>query len=289
MLVASWPGIGNIGVIAVDALRGMLGAEKFAEIEPWDFFYPSRVFISKGILRRLEFPGSRFYFKKSKPKDLILFVGDEQPSDGGRAYAEGKKAYHMANLVLDVAEEFKCSRVYTSGAAVALTHHTVKPRVWAVPNSERLIPEIRGYENTALMSDIDGGDGEGNITGLNGLLLGVAKKRGFDAICLMGEIPVYLQGLPLSYPKASKSVLEVLCSSLNLDVPLAKLDESAEQVERSIEEFYRQIPMEIRGQLDRLKHVTHARPAEPGPITDEEKRRIMEDVEAFFKRPGGGG
>ncbi|MBE0431108.1 MAG: PAC2 family protein [Dehalococcoidia bacterium] len=289
VLIASWPGIGNIGVIAVDALRGMLGAEKFAEIEPWDFFYPSRVLISGGILRQLEFPGSRFYFKRTGRKDLILFVGEEQPTDGGRAYAEGKKAYHMANLVLDVAEEFKCGRVYTSGAAVALTHHTMKPAVWAVPNSVRLIPEIREYENTVLMSDMDGGDGQGNITGLNGLLLGVARKRGLDAICLMGEIPVYLQGLPLSYPKASKSVLEVLCGNLDIDVPLAKLDESAEEVERNIEEFYRQIPSQIREQLDRLKYVNQARPAQPGPITDEEKRRIMEDVEAFFKKRGGGG
>jgi hypothetical protein len=204
-------------------------------------------------------------------------------------YAEGRKAYQMANLVLDVAERFKCRRVYTSGAAVALTHHTIKPRVWAVPNSETLIQEIKGYENTVLMSDIEGRGGHGNITGLNGLLLGVAQKRGFEAICLMGEIPVYLQGLPLSYPRASKSVLEVLSHGLQIEINLDKLDELAEKVERRIEEFYKQLPSEARGQLDRLKHVTYAKPTEPGPITEEEEKRIMEDVEKFFKKRGGGG
>jgi proteasome assembly chaperone (PAC2) family protein len=204
-------------------------------------------------------------------------------------YAEGRKAYHMANLVLDVAEKFKCRRVYTSGAAVALIHHTAKPRVWAVPNSESLISEIRGYRNTVLMSDIEGRGGHGNITGLNGLLLGVAKKRGFEAICLMGEIPVYLQGLPLSYPKASKSVLEVLCHSLKIEVNLDKLDELDQKVQQRIEEFYQQIPSEIRVQLDRLKHVAYAQPAEPGPITEEEEKRIMEGVEKFFKKRGEGG
>jgi proteasome assembly chaperone (PAC2) family protein len=204
-------------------------------------------------------------------------------------YAEGKKAYHMANLVLDVAEKFKCRRVYTSGAAVALTHHTIKPRVWAVPNSESLIPEIRGFKNTVFMSDVEGMEGHGNITGLNGLLLGVAKKRGFEAICLMGEIPVYLQGLPLSYPKASKSVLEVICYSLAMEISLDKLDELAKKTERRIEEFYQQIPSEIRGQLDKLKHVADAQPTEPGPITEEEEKKIMEDVEKFFKKRGGGG
>jgi proteasome assembly chaperone (PAC2) family protein len=289
ILLASWPGIGNIGLIAVDTLRGMLEAEEFGEIEPWEFFYPKRALIRKGILEHLEFPSNKFYFKKTEGGDLIFFIGEEQPTEGGRVYAEGRKAYQMANLVLDVAEKFKCRRVYTSGAAVALTHHTIKPRVWAVPNSKILIREIKGYENTVLMSDIEGRGGQGNITGLNGLLLGVAQKRGFEAICLMGEIPVYLQGLPLSYPKASKSVLEVLSHGLQIEINLDKLDELAEKVERRIEEFYQQIPSEVRGQLDRLKHVTYAKPSEPGPITEEEEKRIMEDVEKFFKKRGGGG
>lgn len=289
VMVASWPGIGNIGIIAVDTLREMLGAEEFGEIEPWHFFYPKRVLIRKGVLECLEFPGSKFYFRAMERGDLILFVGEEQPAEGGRVYAEGKKAYCMANLVLDVAEKFKCRRIYTSGAAVALTHHTMKPRVWAVPNSEGLIREIRGYENTVLMSDIEGRGGQGNITGLNGLLLGVAKRRGLEAICLMGEIPVYLQGLPLSYPKASKSVLEVLSRELEIEVNLDKLDELDEKIERGIEEFYRQIPLEVRGQLDRLRHVTYTEPSEPGPITEEEEQRIMQEVEKFFKRRGEGG
>jgi proteasome assembly chaperone (PAC2) family protein len=289
ILVASWPGIGNIGLIAVDTLREILEAEEFGEIEPWEFFYPKRASIKKGILEYLEFPSNKFYFKRAEGRDLIFFVGEEQPTEGGRLYAEGRKAYQMANLVLDVAEKFRCRRVYTSGAAVALTHHTIKPRVWAVPNSEILIQEIKGYQNTILMSDIEGRGGHGNITGLNGLLLGVAQRRGFEAICLMGEIPVYLQGLPLSYPKASKSVLEVLSHGLQIEINLDKLDELAEKVERRIAEFYQQIPSEVRGQLDRLKHVTYAKPTEPGPITEEEEKRIMEDVERFFKKRGGGG
>lgn len=288
ILVASWPGIGNIGLIAVDTLRGILRAEEFAEIEPWDFFYPKRAFIRKGVLEHLEFPASKFYFKVVQGKHLIFFVGEEQPTEGGRVYAEGKKAYYMANLVLDIAEKFKCRRVYTSGAAVALTHHTAKPRVWAVPNNASLVPEVRRYENTVLMSDIEGRDGHGNITGLNGLLLGVAKKRGFEGICLMGEIPIYLQGLPISYPKASKSILEVLTNSLEIEVNLDTLDELAERVEQRIEEFYQQIPLEIREQLDRLRRISYAKPTEPGPITEEEQRRIVEDVERFFKKGGGG-
>jgi hypothetical protein len=67
------------------------------------------------------------------------------------------------------------------------------------------------------------------------------------------------------------------------------LDELDRKVEQRIEEFYQQIPLEIRGQLDRLKHVARPQPTEPGPITEEEEKRIMEDVEKFFRKRGGGG
>jgi len=284
VLIAGWPGIGNVGIIAVDTLRGGLRAEEFGEIEPWDFFYPKRILIRNGELKDLEFPSNKFYFKKTEKRDLIFFIGEEQPTEEGRAYAEGRKGYQMANLVLDVALKLGCQRAYTSGAAVAPIHHTMKPKVWAVPNTEALIDELRGYENTILMSDIEGRKGQGNITGLNGLLLGVAKKRGLEAVCIMGEIPVYLQGLPLPYPKASKSVLEVLTASLGVRIEMERIIELVERSEREVENLYERFPLEIREQLDKLKYVTYAKPAEPGPITEEDKRRILEDIDKFFKK-----
>lgn len=284
ILIAGWPGIGNIGAVAVDILRGTLGAEEFGEIEPWEFFYPKKVVIRNGELTDLEFPVNKFYFKRTEKKDLMFFIGEEQPAEVGRAYAAGRTAYQMANLVLDVALRFGCRRVYTSGAAVAPIHHTMVPRVWAVPNTQGLIDEVRGYENTVLMSDIEGRGGKGNITGLNGLLLGVAKRRGLEAVCVMGEIPVYLQGFPFPYPKASKSVLEVLTAALGIAIDMEGITALVETSEREIERLYEMFPAEIREQLDKLKSVTYTKPAEPGPITEEDKRRILEDIDKFFKK-----
>jgi len=284
IMVASWPGIGNIGIIAVDTLRNMLEAEELGEIEPWDFFYPKKVLIRNGELKDLEFPSSKFYFKRTGEKDLLFFIGEEQPSDGGRTYAEGKKAYQMANLVLDVAQRFGCKRVYTSGAAVAPIHHTARPKVWAVPNTKGLINEVKTYENTILMSEIEGRGGQGNITGLNGLLLGVARKRGLEAICVMGEIPIYLQGFPLPYPRASKSVLEVLTAALGIEIEMDRIAGFIEQSDSQIEQLYEKFPPEIKEQLDKLKFVSYAQPTEPAPITEEDKKRILEDIDKFFKK-----
>jgi proteasome assembly chaperone (PAC2) family protein len=288
ILVACWPGIGNIGIIAVDSLRRASGAEEFGEIEPWDFFYPRKVLIRDGELKELEFPSNKFYFKRTEKKDLLFFIGEEQPSEGGRTYAEGTKAYRMANLVLDVAMKFGCQRVYTSGAAVAPIHHTMRSRVWAVPNSKGLLSEVESYENTVLMSDIEGRDGQGNITGLNGLLLGVARKRGLEAICVMGEIPIYLHGFPIPYPKGSKSVMEVLSIALGIEVDMEEINAFVEQSEKEIESVYERLPSEIKDQLDKLKYVNYAKPTEPGPITEEDKKRILQEIDKLFKKESGG-
>lgn len=282
-MIVSWPGIGNIGILAVDTFRQMLMAEAFAEIEPWDFFYPKQVVIRRGKLEDMRFPSNTFYFKKTAKRDLIFFVGEEQPGELGREYAEGRKAYQMAELVVEVAKKFDCERIYTSGAAVAPIHHTAKPRVWAVPNMFNLVNEVKRYPNTMRMSDVEERGGGGSITGLNGLLLGVARKQGLEAVCFMGEIPIYLQGLSLSYPKASKSVLEVMGRVLGLSLTMEPISRLAARSEKEIESLYTAFPTEIREQLDKLKYLGATKPAEPGPITEEDKKQILEELDRFFK------
>ena len=300
VMFCGWPGIGNIGLTAMDALRVVLKAEEFGQIEPWDFFDPQEVRIANGLLKELEFPSNKFYFQRleacsehgRRDQGLIFFIGQQQPGEGPTRYAQGQKAYEMANLVLDVAEKFGCQRVYTSGAAVTQIHHTARPRVWAVPNGPNLVAEMQHYENTILMSQIEGRGDQGVITGLNGLLLGVAKERGLEAICLMGEIPYYLQGAPWPYPKGSKSVLEVLLKILDIKVDpsassgqaLSNLDELAQKVEENIDGFLESlytaeaIPPEVRDEIEKLKDVSR----EPGPITEEEQKKIMEHIDELF-------
>jgi uncharacterized protein len=180
-------------------------------------------------------------------------------------YASGEKAYQMANLVLDVGLKFGCQRVYTSGACVSLIHHQMKPRVCAVISSEGLIKELKNYQNTILISEIGGrGGGEGTITGLNGLLLAVAKKRGVEGICLMGEIPDWLSGASFPYPKAARSVLEVFAEILGIGIDLSFLDKMEGQIEEMIEGIYAKFPPEMKAEYDRRKFIPQTK---PGTIT----------------------
>jgi len=265
MMFVGWPGIGNIGLIAVNTLKSIVRAEEFGEIESWDFFYPRKVSIREGLLEYLEFPNNKFYYQRLEKKDLIFFVGEEQPTEGSRMYARGERAYQMANFVLNVGLKFGCQRVYTSGASVSPIHHQMKPRVCAVMSSEGLVEEVKKYQNTILMSEIEGRkEGEGVITGLNGLLLAVAKKRGLESICLMGEIPDWLSGVSLPYPKASKSVLEVFAEILGIRMDLSFLDKMEGQIEEIIESFYSKFPQEMKEEYDQRKSVAQAK---PGTVT----------------------
>jgi proteasome assembly chaperone (PAC2) family protein len=283
IMFVGWPGIGNIGIIAVNTLKAILRAEEFGEIESWDFFYPKKVSIRDGLLENLEFPGNKFYYQRIEKKDLIFFIGEEQPSEEERMYASGEKAYQLANLVLDVGLKFGCQRVYTSGACVSPIHHQVKPRVCGVVSSEKLREEIKSYQNTILMSELGGrGEGEGIITGLNGLLLGVAKARGMEGICLMGEIPDWLSGASFPYPKASKSVLEVFAEILGVGMDFSFLDKMERQIEEIIEGFYAKFPAEMKEEYDQRKLIAQTK---PGTITIQAQIYIDER----FKKGGEGG
>ena len=281
VMIASWPGIGNIGLVATDTLRAQVDAQKMGEIEAWDFFYPKKIVIRDSILESLEFPASTFYYKTLLKNDLVVFIGEEQPTDGMRPFAEGIKAYQMANAVVDVAEKCGCRRIYSSGAAVSLSHHSLKPRVWVATSSEALNKEITTYENTILMGRTEGKPEGGSITGLNGLVLGVAKSRGLEAVCLMGEIPDYLATAPLPYPRASKSVLELMSKILEIKVEYSQLDEMASKVDDIITGIYDKLPSEIRERVERRKSIIQ-RKAEG--ITEEEERWMKDHIEELFKR-----
>jgi len=278
-MLCGWAGIGNVGLTAVSTLRRLVRARPFGEIEPYEYFEPSRAIVKNGLIKEMRFPSTKFYSHRLADKDLLLLVGEQQPADE-------YKAYEMASEVLDVAEQLGCRRIYTTAASVTTIHHTARPRVWAVPNTPALIPEVRKYGNTILMSEVGGTDGDGLISGLNGILPGVAKNRGIEAVCLMGEVPYYLQAAPWPYPKASISILEVLGSILGVRLDLRELHEMAAKVEVNIEQILdalataEELPEQVRTEMEKLKE---GKQPDIGPITEHEKREILEHIDELFK------
>jgi proteasome assembly chaperone (PAC2) family protein len=173
---------------------------------------------------------------------------------------------------------------YTSGAAIAVTHHTLQPKVWAVANQGVLLSELRNYDNTILMSEVEGKGNQGSITGLNGLLIGAAKRRGIDGICLMGEIPDYLSRIPFPYPKASKAVLETLAKIIGINLAYNTLEDMIIQMDVVVANVYQQFPQEIRERLEQRKQATQTKLE---AISEDDEQWFKEHIDEFFNKDKG--
>jgi proteasome assembly chaperone (PAC2) family protein len=219
-MVAAWPGIANVSSIAVTYLKRRLDFKDLGEVEAPYFFDPIGVTARDNVIEEPQFPQSRFYYWKNKPgkSDLILFIGDDQPP---------VKAYDMANAVLDMAVRFKVSRIYTLAAAITRIHHTEMPKAWGVATTRKLTADLKRFD---LLQR-----GNLQIAGLNGLLLGVARERAIDAICLLGEVPGH--AARIQNPMAALAILRVLTRMLDVKIDLLELEQIASQAKAALKQM----------------------------------------------------
>jgi uncharacterized protein (TIGR00162 family) len=236
-LIAAWSGMGGVALIVAKTLQQKLRAEECGEILPYDFFSPAEVRIEDHVIQIPEFPENKFYFwDKGDRHDLLIFVGDDQPQRG----------WEFAHRILDVAEEFHVRRIYTSAAFPLWMHHSTEPHVWGTATSAQLVKYLKAYSVMPM--------GEGSIGGLNGLLLGVARQRGMEGVCLLGEMPIY--ATRIANPKASQAVLEVLTKMLGIEIDLEDLTAMAEQMEPNMDQLYEFLSEEAKDAIARFEDLT---------------------------------
>jgi len=252
-LICAWPGMGEVAFKAATHLVGQLKAEEFAQIPPEDFFYLTGSIVQEGILNVPEFPYSKFYFWKNKDgeNDLIIFVSNAQP--------DLAKADDYCRRIIYIAKSLKVKAIISFAAMPQAIDHTQQPKVWFTATSKEIINTLREY-NLELLS-------EGQISGMNGLFLGMAKKEGFNGFCLLGEIPLYT--IQIENPKASYAVLEALGRILKIQIDSNVLIDEAHGMEGEINKL-----------LDYLKLG-----APPGPIGEEDIERIKKSLTLLTKLP----
>lgn len=207
LLIEGLPGIGYVGKLAAEHLIEEFEAEKFGEIN--SPFFPHHVSIDSGILRPAK---NEFYLAELEGKDVIILVGDVQATS-----SEGH--YELANKVLDTAESFDVSRIFTLGGYATGQYSKSQPKVFGVVNHPKLLEE---YGSDGLVIR----EGTGPIIGISGLLLGLGSLRGINGVCLLGET----HGMLVDH-RSARSVLEALSSMLGFKVDLSKLEEHAKKTE----------------------------------------------------------
>ena len=208
------PGLGMVGRIAVKYLVKKLKAKPFAHL--YSPHFPYYVIVnSKGNIRLLR--GVFYYWKNQQNRDLILFTGDSQAQT-----IEGQ--YEIAAKIADYAKSKGVSLIITLGGYRKEVEGS--PKVYAVSTSRELLEK-------ALKAECMKSPSGNPIVGIAGILLGIARFKGLNALCLLGETRGYMPD-----PKAAKSVLNALCKILELNVDLSGLDVEIERAEKLLEKMH---------------------------------------------------
>lgn len=230
VMIAGWPGMGNVALGAVDYLRKKLRAVKFAEIAVDRLSYLDSVTVKDGIVSLPAAPKNTFYYRKNP--DLIIFEGAVQ--------AHGRSGIILLNQALEMASRLKVKRIFTGAAYPLPVSHKEEVETYCAANDKSL----RDFITKLDVHSMD----EGHISGLNGLLLGFAGEKGMSAACLLATIPQYAISLP--NPRASGAIIKLLARTLNFDIDTAELDQYSKEMDDKmalIEDKVKDVFIEDRG------------------------------------------
>ncbi len=219
IMIEGLPGIGNVGKVAVDFMIEELKAKKTHEL--FSYSLPHTVFVREDNL--VELPTIEVYHVKTKAKgknrDILFLAGDIQPTTE-------VASYEFADTVLNLMRDMKCRELIALGG-IGLQDEPQKPKVLCTGTSHKYVQEfVKGTTVSPKLYGI-----VGPIIGATGLLIGMAKEKDIEGVCLLAETfahPLYL-GV-----KGSQEILKVLEKKLDIKMNLKALNDEIQHVEKEI-------------------------------------------------------
>ncbi len=241
ILLAAWPGMGLLAFKTVLYLVEKLEAVSVGTTESENRFAMKGISVSNGLVDKVTLPQSRLFFRaETGEQDLLLLLGDEQPAPG--------KEWAYAHEILQDMEELGARRLITFAAMPQKIDHRAEPGVWGAATHARMLTRLREHD-VKIMSG-------GTVTGINGLLLGAAKQRGWEGYCLLGEIPLFMT--QMENPRGCRAVLEKVASLFDIDVDLKELrllaHASSSQLDHILQHLEEQHAREDMGEGDDEGH-----------------------------------
>lgn len=256
-LIVGWnEDMGQIGLRVIDFLNKKLGAEKFCQIEPVDFFAMGGVAIKHDLIY---FPESEFYACKNN--NLVIFRSD----------VPSYEWYKFLNLVLDIAEQYcGVKELYTIGGIASLTAHSNQRRIWAVVNQPELKRMLGEYGLDTSMNYQTPPMGRPT---LSSFLMWVAQRRNIGGATLWGETPFYLA--TGEDPRGWKTMVEFLNERFQLAIDLEEIDQQIEEQEAKINQLRMEKPEvdEYLGEIERGEG-----------LTQDESEKLVKEIYNLFKK-----
>ncbi len=216
-LVAVWPGMGHVALNAGYYLMAKLGMTALGEFSSSELFDVDCVHVRDGLIRPATLPRNQLFAWKDPggKRDILVFVGEEQPPIGKHVFCR---------RLTDKAIELGVERVFTFAAIATELHPGDEPRVFGVATDGEGLRELQQMDLDLIA--------EGQISGLNGVLLGVAAEVGLRGTCLLGEIPhLFAQ---VGFPRAAMRVLQVFCAMAGVEINYDELTHQAQETEAKL-------------------------------------------------------
>jgi proteasome assembly chaperone (PAC2) family protein len=264
-----WPNAAEISSFALRHLIDRLGARKFASVPTENFYQMSSLrpmaVIKEGRLIELKSSGSHFHYVKGLPSnDLILFSGVE-PHLRWDVFVD---------LILDLADRFRVTELFTIGGTYDYVPHTYPPMVSCLFNHEEL-------RERAVRAGLGLTEYSGPVS-IHTFILEAARKRGLRAISLWGHAPQYLQTRNV---KLVCAVLKRLADLTGIKTDLSELEKAAEYFDQQIDHLVEEDP-KLQEVISKLEEVYKGSERIRQPLRKEEA--VREDkvvyIQAFLKK-----
>ena len=212
--------MGGVAISAGYYLMAKLGMHLLIEFPASEFFDLEQIEVKDGLILSKRLPRSRLFLwnDPAQKHDLIVFIGEAQPPAKGGAFCR---------TLIEQAKTLGVRRVFTFAAMATQMRPKHESRVFGAAIDRETLDRFKQLDMEILES--------GNISGLNGVLLGMAATSGLKGGCLLGEIPHVFSQIP--FPKASLAVLEFFTVMAGIELDFTELHTHAKTVERTLEDF----------------------------------------------------
>jgi predicted ATP-grasp superfamily ATP-dependent carboligase len=205
-----WNDGGQGASLAAGYLAKLWGAERFAEIDPENFFdfqaTRPHVTLEEGVTRRIDWPATVFYHGRppSLDHDVVLLLGIE-PNLRWRTFTD---------MVVDFAQELGMELVVTLGALLADVPHTRPCPVTGTASDEQLVERL----------GLSASRYEGP-TGVVGVLHDACRRVDLPSVSLWAAVPHYVSLTPS--PRAALALCERLGDLLGTSIETEELEEAS--------------------------------------------------------------
>ena len=273
MAFTGWNDAAESATTAARYLASTFQAEKFAEIDPEEFYHFGltrplvRYKADEPNEREIVWPATEFSVTRSSalPRDLIVGVAAE-PHLRWKTYCA---------TVLELARQCRISLVLTLGALLAEVPHTRPVRLSGTTSD----PELRALLG-ARTSRYEG------PTGIVGVLNIACREQGMPTASLWANVPHYISGI--ENPKATLAIVKRVLSLLPASSDLSDLDEAVKQFDQNLAEIVSQ-NAKIAGYVAKLEKAAKDDEAESAPAGRAESdlppaSELVAEIEQFLRQ-----